>query len=85
MEKREISAVQIPCDPSGNPADYRVGAHGVTKITETGRNGEYCYIPYVEVWMGDDVVLEACMHKCSFVEYFIPNRPAHAPGKESVK
>lgn len=74
MGKQKIKAVQLPCDSHGNPLDYIVGKQGVTAILSTVRNGEYCTIPYIEVWAGPDLILTACEHKCSFVEYFVPNQ-----------
>jgi len=73
MRNRMIQAVQVPCDQHGNPLDYVVGRQGVTAIKQTERNGEYCTIPYVEIWAGNDLLAVMCQHKLSFIQYTVPN------------
>jgi len=47
-----------------------VGKGGVTAIKRVGRNGEYCEIPYFEVWRGEQLHAEYSQHKIVGVEWF---------------
>lgn len=48
---------------------YRVGKDGVTAIVPILKNGEYCELPYVQVWKGEKLYAEFGQHKCEGV-YF---------------
>ena len=44
-------------DEHGNPKWFIVGGvDGVTAIKETEENGEYTFIPWVEVWAGEKLL-----------------------------
>lgn len=49
--------------------DAEVGRYGVTRIEACEKNGEYCMIPYVRVWRGDQCWMEIPQHKLSYVEF----------------
>ena len=40
-----------------------VGSGGVLEIRATQENGEYAYVPYVEVWGELGLIAKYCMHK----------------------
>lgn len=56
----------------GNPHLYVVG-RGVTEIRETEECGEFCMIPWLEVWDGESLLARFCQHK---VEHIIYRRSA---------
>jgi hypothetical protein len=68
MPNQDIIAVQLPCDESGNPADYIVGKN-CTHIEALTMDGEYSAIPYIRVWNGNEALLELSQHKASFVRF----------------
>src|SRR3546814_14186592 len=45
------------------PEMYRVGYGGVTRIEACEKPGEYCMLPYVRVWRGDECAAEFIQHK----------------------
>lgn len=53
----------------GNPHQFIVGRGGVTFIGETEENGEYCTIPWLEVWDGDTIVARFNQHKLEHILY----------------
>src|SRR3546814_20660497 len=65
------------------PEMYRVGYGGVTRIEACEKPGEYCMLPYVRVWRGDECAAEFIQHKLIGV-YFaadpppVPEAPASA-------
>lgn len=63
-----IIATQLPCDEHGNPIDYIVGRN-CTRIEKFGMEGEYGYVPYIQVWNGGECLAEFCQHKASFVRF----------------
>jgi hypothetical protein len=52
----------------GNPDVFEVG-RGVSEIRETEENGEFCTIPWVEVWDGDHLAFRCSQHKLEHVIY----------------
>jgi hypothetical protein len=65
------------------PEIYRVGYDRVTRIEACEKPGEYCMLPYVRVWRGDECVAEFSQHKLIGV-YFaadplpVPEAPSSA-------
>ena len=55
-------------DERGNPRIFTVGC-GCTEIREVEENGEYCYLPWVEVWDGDKLLARFCQHKLEQIIY----------------
>lgn len=49
--------------------DAEVGRYGVTRIEACEKPGEYCMIPYIRVWRGEDCVMEIPQHKLSIVQF----------------
>ena len=64
----------IVCDNERECEAYRVGHQGVSRIEKTERPGEYCMIPYVRVWRGNEAVAEFGQHKLVGLYYF-PSPP----------
>ena len=62
--------VQMICytDAQGNPHTFTVGC-GCTEIWETEENGEYAYVPWVEVWDGDRLLARFNQHKLEHIIY----------------
>ncbi len=52
----------------GNPHPYQVGM-GCTEIREVEENGEYCLIPWAEVWDGDQLLARFNQHKLEHIIY----------------
>jgi hypothetical protein len=52
----------------GNPSSFIVG-RGVTEIREVEENSEYCMIPWVEVWDGEDLLARFNQHKLEHILY----------------
>ena len=42
--------------------EYKVGQSGVTRIEACAKGGEFCDIPYIRVWAGDEAIAEFCQH-----------------------
>lgn len=53
----------------GNPHTLRVGSNGITEIRETQEGGEYCLIPWLEVWAGDTLTARFNQHKIEHIFY----------------
>ena len=66
--EQTIIATQVMCDENGNPMDYIVGKN-CSRIEICPKAAEYCYVPYVRVWGGDNCILEFCQHKATFVRF----------------
>jgi len=68
-----ISSVDLTYDNEFGPGQsWTVGRNEITKIILTDKPGEYCAIPYIQVWKGDFLFAETCQHKIACI-YF--NRP----------
>lgn len=52
----------------GNPCVYEIG-RGATEIREVQESSEYSYIPWVEVWSGDDLLARFNQHKLEHIIY----------------
>lgn len=55
-------------DPGGNPCQFIVG-YKTTRIEETEENGEFCTIPWLEVWEGENLVARFNQHKVEHIFY----------------
>lgn len=53
----------------GNPHQFVVGQGGISFIGETEENGEYCMIPWLEVWDGEHIVARFNQHKVEHIFY----------------
>lgn len=53
----------------GNPHKFSIGVNGITEIRETEENGEFCTIPWVEVWAGEKIVARFNQHKLENIFY----------------
>ena len=53
----------------GNPDSFHVGSYNVTEIREVEENGEYCMIPWVEVWAGEKLIARFNQHKLEHIFY----------------
>lgn len=71
MIKNAIDFVEVSGSDEG--PIFRVGYHGVTKITEETKPGLHCDIPYIYVWIDDHVVAEYCQHNIAGITRFPPN------------
>lgn len=69
----EIEAVSV-VDRDDSEEYYRVGRNGVTRIEKVAKNGEFCHLPYVRIWVGDQPFAEFGQHKVIGV-YYLPARP----------
>lgn len=52
----------------GNPHYYQVGMNA-TEIRETEEGGEYCMIPWLEVFDGENLVARLSQHKAEHILY----------------
>lgn len=68
MESRPAIASICYTSPEGNPCQFIV-ARNCTQIRETQENGEYCPIPWLEVWDRDTLVARFCQHKVEHILY----------------
>lgn len=72
--KQEIKAVTFfVCET--HDETYAVEVKGVTRIEAFTKSGMHADIPYIRVWRGDSVVVEACQHNIKGV-YFYPMKGA---------
>jgi hypothetical protein len=53
----------------GNPHVFEECRGGITEIRETEENGEYCMIPWVEVWAGDSLIARFNQNKLEHILY----------------
>jgi hypothetical protein len=55
----------------GNPHVFQVGALGrnCSEIREVQENGEFCLIPWLEVWEGDRLIARFSQHKVEHILY----------------
>lgn len=60
MSTKEIAAIAITYLDGG--AGYKVDRDGVTKILATDKPGTWGLIPYVQVWIGERLLAEFCVH-----------------------
>lgn len=62
--------VQMICytDEHGNPHTFTVGCD-VTEIREVEENGEYAFVPWVEVYNGEKFLARFNQHKLDQVIY----------------
>jgi hypothetical protein len=63
--------VDSGCPGYSSGRAYVVGARGVTRIEAITKSGQYAYIPYVRVWVGDKPFTEFCQHNIVGI-YFAP-------------
>ncbi len=56
-------------DNSGMGTAFVVGHEGVTKICQGAENGEYCEIPYIQIWCGEKKIFEAVKHRWARIHY----------------
>ena len=56
-------------DADGNQREYIVGRGFVTAIRETNEAGEFCYIPWVEVWAGETLLARFSQNKLERIIY----------------
>ena len=52
----------------GNPCSFTVGC-GCTEIREIEENGEYAFVPWVEVWNGERLLARFNQHKLEHIIY----------------
>ncbi len=52
----------------GNPGVFFVGCN-CTEIREVEESGEFCFIPWVEVWEGEKLIFRANQHKLEHIRY----------------
>jgi hypothetical protein len=79
-EVKELKRIVQSCATSGEivsvafhevGAGFRVGQEGVTRITQSDRNGDMAAVPTIQVWKGDHLWME--MDKGHvLVEYEVP-------------
>ncbi len=55
-------------DSQGNSREFNLGSR-CTHILEVEENGEFCLIPWVEVWDGGKLLLRASQHKLERIFY----------------
>ena len=55
-------------DPQGNTSQFIAG-YNATRIVETEEGGEYCLIPWLEVWEGENLVARMSQHKVENIIY----------------
>lgn len=53
----------------GNPHTFTVGKGGITELREVEENGEYCTIPWIEVWHGERLLARFNQHKLEHIFY----------------
>lgn len=52
----------------GNPCVFQMG-RGCSEIRETQESGEFCFIPWLEVWDGDNLLARFNQHKVEHILY----------------
>lgn len=68
MSEKPIRGVVIDTVPdSGN--EYNVGRGGCTDIKAITKPGMYSDIPYIQVWLNDEIAAEFCQHNIVGVYY----------------
>ena len=53
----------------GNPHQFVAGAGGITELREVQECSEFCYIPWIEVWAGDQLRARFNQHKLEHIFY----------------
>jgi len=53
----------------GNPHVFIAGRDGITELREVEEYSEYCAIPWLEVWAGDQLVARFNQHKLEHILY----------------
>ena len=53
----------------GNPHVFQVGMGATTFIGETEEGAEFCMIPWLEVWEGENLVARMSQHKVEHILY----------------
>jgi len=71
VNDQTISEIIEYIDADNDPAGFKVGRCGITRIEETSKPGFHCDIPYIRVWAGDYLRAEFCQHNIVGV-YFAP-------------
>lgn len=69
MEDRPPIDSIVYISAEGNPHTIIVGRGDVTEIRETQECGEFCYIPWVEVWAGESLTERFVQHKLEHIFY----------------
>lgn len=68
MENRPKIARVTFISPEGNLCSYIVG-RDTTEIRETQESGEFCFIPWLEVWDGEHLIARFNQHKVEHIIY----------------
>lgn len=63
---------------------YLLGHDGVTAMKIVKRHGPMDWIPYVEVWRGDDLLAELPQHNCLAVEFALTKAQTSPSHEELV-
>ena len=80
MSQKDNSAYRLIRHEDEHTYDaYTVGRDGVTRIRLDGKAGEYATVPYAQVWKGEELFLEASLHKCSAIIWSDPS-----PGDDGI-
>jgi hypothetical protein len=61
--EQPIRSITISNHENVTNETYTIGKFGVTKIEQFTKPGEYCFLPYVRVWRGGDLIAEFCQHR----------------------
>lgn len=71
MEMRKRPPIQMICyiSAEGNPHTFHAGLGGITEIREVQEYSEVCFIPWVEVMRGDQLVARFNQHKLEHILY----------------
>ena len=69
MEKRPPIESITYISAEGNPDQFIVGRGGITFIGETQENGEFCTIPWLEVFDGENIIARFNQHKVEHIIY----------------
>lgn len=72
-QSRQIQSVTVWAFET-EAESYEVGKKGTTAIVPIFKSGEYCDLPYVQIWKGEQLYAEFAQHKCQGV-YFKQELP----------
>jgi hypothetical protein len=70
-ENLRVKSICVKTLNDGSEVSYTVdGIMGVTKIEQCEKSGMYSNIPYLRVFVGENIIAELCQHNIESVTFF---------------
>jgi hypothetical protein len=69
-ENQPVKRLVVKTLDDGSDISYTVGGQsGVTRIEQCEKSGMYSNLPYLRVYIGDEVIAELCQHNIESVHF----------------